>query len=177
MNISKYRSLAYDRLSYEGEPRDVNKGIVEFMAVLCAIEDELLEFEVEVSKLDIDLTGWRSTQSLGSIEEKHSSYLQEISDAHGAVLMGHLTRLDRNPAEDHTARTQEQVPRFQDDLRSTIGRLEEISDRIGRRIDAKRSSANTRLVFTVAAIAATLSVLTLIGQFFGLIAQLLQLLY
>lgn len=173
MDTAKYRPLAYDRLSYEGEPRDVNEGIVEFMMTLCTIEDEMLEFEVEVSQLDIDLTGWRSTRNLGSVGERHSNYLQEIGDAHEAVLMGHLTRLDRNPAEDYSTRTQDRVPHFRDDFIETIGRLEEISDRIGRRIDAKRSSANTRLVFTVAAIAAVLSVFTLVGEFLGLIAQLL----
>lgn len=170
MNTGKYDSLVYDRLSYDGEPREINDGIVEFMATLCSIEDEMLEFEVEVSKLDIDLTGWRSTRNLGSVEERHSDYLQNIRDAHEAVLMRHLTRLDRNAGEKHSMRTQEEVPHFQDDLMATIGRLEEISDRIGRRIDAKRSSANTRLVFTVAAIAAVLSIFTLAGQFLELIA-------
>lgn len=170
--MAKYRSLAFDRLSYEGDARSVDDGVVEFMEALCEMEEELLEFEVEVSKLDIDLTGWESTEKLGDVEERHSAYLQEISDAHDAVLLGHLTRLDRNPAEKHGPRTQEQVPKYRNDLRETIGRLEDISNRIGRRIDAKRNSANTRLVFTVATIAAVISVVTLISQFLGLIAHL-----
>lgn len=168
MNLAKYTSLAFDRLSYEGEAREVDNGIVEFMETLCAMEEEMLEFEVEVSKIEIDLTGLKSTQKLRAIEAQHSDYLQELTEAHEAILFGHLSRLERNPTEKYSNRTQHAVHDHREDLREMLNRLEEISERIGRRIDAKRNSANTRMVFTVAGLAAIISLLTLISQLIGL---------
>lgn len=170
MNLAKYTSLVFDRLSFEGDARNVDNGIVEFMETLCAIEDELLEFEVEVSKIEIDWTGIRASRRLEAVESQQSEYLNELSEAHEAILLGHLTRLERNPAEKYSSgRTQHEVSKYQSDLQSMVSRLEDILERIGRRVDAKRNSANSRMVLTVAAIAGIVSLFALIGQLIGLL--------
>lgn len=167
--MTQYRSLAHNRLTYSGEPRDVDNGVVEFMAALCELEEELLGFEIDVSSQELDAIGLEATRDLNELEVEHSEFLEEIKSAHQAIVFGHLTRLDRNPAEDNTGRTQQAVVDYRDYLLNMITRLEDISDRIGRRIDAKRNSANTRLIFSVSAIAAIISIFSLLSQLIGMV--------
>lgn len=162
--MSTYNSIAYHRLNHTGDPKDVDKGVVEFMQQLCELEEDLLEFEAEVSKEPIDLTGVRATRRLDTLEERHSKFQEEIRQAHHAIVMKSPFRLERNPAKDSTRRTQEAIYDFQADFLEVVGRLEDISSRIARRVDGKRNSANTRLVFSVSVIAAGISMAALTSQ-------------
>lgn len=167
----EYRGLAFDRLDFQGEAHKVNDGIVEFMRALCELEGELLDLEMQVAEQDIDLTGWNATQELSPLESKQNEYVQEIKTAHYACVRGHLTRLERFDDEEHTRATQDRAYDHRESFLRVIYHLQELADRIGRRIDAKRNTANTRLILSVSAIAAGLSMFSIAVQLFQWIGQ------
>jgi len=160
----KFEPLAYDRLNYEGEAHEVNDGIVEFMRALCELESNLLDLEAAIAEHGIDLTGWHSTQELPQLESKQNEYVQEIKTAHEVCLSTFLTEFERFDDETHTRRTQDAVYDHRQSFLNMIYHLQELTDRIGRRIDAKRNTANSRLVLTVSVIAAGISTLSIITQ-------------
>lgn len=159
--MTTYKKRVYRLLESENGVED---GIAEFMQALVDIEDELLELELEVSNQQIDQTGLIATRSMSELEAQHSQYLDELKQAHKAVATDHLNGLERNDGDDYSRQTQDQASDYRTHNRLMIERLEDISDRTGRRIDAKRNSANTRLIFTVSAIALGISIISLLTQ-------------
>lgn len=162
--VSEHRGIAFERLSYEGEPHTVDEGIVAFMETLCDLEKELLEFETKVSELEIDYTGWQATHELASLEAEHSEFVNDLQTAHRMVILKHLTRFDRYDSEKHTRRTQQKVPDHRQEFLAMIHHLQDIADRIGRRIDAKRNSANSRLVLSASLFAVLISTASFLTQ-------------
>jgi hypothetical protein len=162
--VSEYMGIAYDRLDFQGEPHEVNDGIVEFMRALCELEGDLFDLEMKVAEFDIGLTGWQATQALAPLESKQNEYVQEIKTAHYACVLAQLTRLECFDNEEHTRMTQDQAHDHRQSFLGVIYHLQELADRIGQRIDAKRNTANTRLILSVSAIAAGISTLSIVAQ-------------
>ena len=161
---SHHRGLAFERLNYDGEPNEVDKGIVAFMEALCKIESDLLEFETKVSELELDYTGWQATQELEALEANHSKYVTELRDAHRNVVQKHLSQFDRFDSDRQTRSTQRRIHEHRQAFLGMIRHLQEIVDRIGRRIDAKRNSANSRLVLTTSLTAVLISTASFLSQ-------------
>ena len=162
VNMSEYHAKVSHLLSYSGDYTDVNDGVQEFMQELCKMEEELLELEADVSNLRLDTTGWQATQKLSELESRQNQPIQDINQAHEAVRTLKLTRLERNPGEDFHHNSQTDAYDHQDDFNNMLHRLELISDRTGRRIDAKRNSANTRMVLTASVCALFISLSSLL---------------
>lgn len=163
--MTEYDPIASHRLSYQGEYRDVDPGVREFMRTLCDLEADLLEFETEISNQDLGITGWTATRNLTDLESEHNGYVVEINSAFEAVVRGRPTLLDRYTGDKHHHRTKQYVYQHLKDFHKMVRRLEKISDRIGRRIDAKRNSANTRLVLSVSVVAVVVSLIALVSGF------------
>lgn len=157
-------AIAYHRLSYSGDDRDVDNSVVEFMETMCELENDLLEFEGIISRQDIGLSGLRGSRELGNLERRHADFVDELQQAYRGIVTGRFTELDRYPAEKHHDRSRYEIFTYRNDFLRIYARLEEIADRIGRRIDGKRNSANSRLVFSISCIAVILAVLSLISQ-------------
>lgn len=143
MTKAQYTSLAYHRLNYPDDHR-VNFGIVEFMETLCEMEDLMLDLETEVSAQVIDFSGWNAVKDLSELESRHGDFLEEIKEAHWAITMGRLTRLDRYPGEEYSTQTQHAVCPF----------------------DFK---ANTRLVLSISIAAASISFFSLLTQLMSMV--------
>lgn len=167
-----HRSLAFHRLTYEDAAK-VNNGIIEFMQSLCVLEEELLDLETRVTGQEIDLTGWEASKDLKKLEAEHNSFVQEIENGYQASVTGHLTRLDRYEGEKHSSRTQRKVPDYRTDFLRMISHLQHLADRIGRRIDAKRNSANSRLVLSASALAAAIALVSLTVSVVSLASRLI----
>ncbi|RJX43119.1 hypothetical protein DM826_07375 [Halonotius aquaticus] len=160
--LDKYHPRASEYLTYSGDYNEIDKGVREFMLCLCDLEDDLVELEADVSKHELDATGWRASKTLSALETRQLSLAEEIRETHSAIVKGKANRLDRNPGEDWHHRSQQHLYRHQDDFMKIHQRLEEVSARIGQRIDAKRNTANTRLVITVSLCAVVISILSLV---------------
>ncbi|RDZ65867.1 hypothetical protein C5B90_05820 [Haloferax sp. Atlit-12N] len=160
------------RLTFEGRPAQVDDGIKQFMVDLCKLESDLIELENRVGNLSIGLTGLEASRTLGGLEATHADFLDEIYTAREAVLTSHLSRFERYEQGDHPRDTQYAVPDYQADFLQMIHHLQDLADRVGGRIDAKRNTANSRIVLTVSATAAVISVFSLLSQLVSLGSQL-----
>lgn len=160
--MSRFTPVSYQRLGGP-DPDAVDNSVVEFMETLCEFEERLLQFEGEVAAHEIGLTGLQASTGLSSLEQSHYDQVTQIRDAYEAVVTGHLKEFSQYPAEHYHHRTKNEVFDYRHHLLEMIVRLESISDRIGRRIDAKRNSANTRLVFSVSCIAVVIALISLVG--------------
>lgn len=164
MAYPEYTQLARARVGDNEQESEVHEGLVEFMEVLCKLEDELLDWESRISDQGIDLTGNQAIQELSALEAEQSGYQDDIQEALKAIRMGSLKQLNRYPAEDWSNQADNAIDEYLHDLIEMVHRLEDISDRGGRRIDAKRNSANTRLVFSISVVAAIIAILSLVSQ-------------
>lgn len=160
--MAEYHSKISYHLNYPEEYRDVDDGIIEFMEELCKMEEELLELETEVSNQPIGISGLTATSELRKLETKQNKLATEIRDAYDAVHKFKLNLFSRNPADEYTQRTRNSAHQYQDDFDEFLQRLENISSRASRRIDAKRNTANSRLVLSVSVLAFIISTFSLV---------------
>lgn len=167
-----FRSLAYHRLSYSGDDRNVDGSIVEFMEAMCDLEADVLQFEADVAQQSIGRFGWVGTTEIRELEHKHQTLIGELQEINEAIVTGNLSEFDRNPAKKYHDRTRYEMSVYREDFIQVHSRLENIVNRVGRRIDSKRNTANTRLVFAVSFAALVIAMISLIPQ----IIQLIQLL-
>ena len=122
------------------------------MEAMCELENDLLEFEMNVTQ-KIGLLGLTGTREIPNLEVQQVSLLVEIQQLHEAIVTGKLNKFERNPSEKYHSCSKFERTSFREDYTEVYSHLEKIADCVSRRIDAKRNSANSRLVFAISCVA------------------------
>lgn len=152
----EYRSYAYARL----ENYDVVDPAIGFYDELLAIGDDLMRLECDIAEHKIGPTGFRSYGPIQEFEERYIELVNDIRQAHEAVVTGTPWELDR--FDETFGRDKNDFLKLQGKYAAQVAELEKASGRVSKLLDSKRSAIHSRAIATFSAAAVSVSATTLV---------------
>ena len=173
------------------------EGIELYTEELIEIQLDLQELEQQVTEISIGRFGDADTgdskqgvtreiidrlrdglstpDEIRELEEEYHSLLKRIAGTRETLVSGHVSEAGIDPSEYSSDYTRRHLYQWVDDgtFPEFIRELELASDRVGRRISAKRETANTRMLLLISLITLGTSALLIVFAILTLVATIL----